>query len=253
MESVDSETKKLFVGTSGWAYRSWEGSFYPERLPKTRQFEFYSSRFGCVEINATFYRLPSQRMIDSWSSKAPEGFKFAVKGSRFITHIKRLKDVNEPLSEFIRRVKPLGSSLGPVLWQLPPSLKFDAQRLDAFLQLLPREFGQAVEFRDPSWLNDETFQILDRYNASCVTISSMAMPADYTVTGSFAYLRFHGLEGGFKHDYSEEELSPFAEFAREQLSGNRTVYAFFNNDAMGRAPKNAQKFIEMIEMPGTGK
>ena len=201
----------VWIGTSGWVYKQWAGNFYPKGWPKKDEFRYYVRHFPTVEINATFYRLPSLKMVRGWHDKSPDGFRFAVKGSRFLTHIKRLNDTSAGLQKYFRRLVPLGDRTGPILWQLPPNfIKNDETfaRLKRFLAKLPRRYRHAVEFRHPSWMNEETFDVLREHRAANVWISSLRMPADYTITSDFVYLRFHGLQGGAYHDYTDAELEP---------------------------------------------
>jgi uncharacterized protein YecE (DUF72 family) len=237
----------LFVGTSGWVYKGWAGTFYPKEIPAREHLAFFASQFNTVEINASFYRLPPEAMVRGWHERAPRGFIYAVKGSRFITHMKKLNVERKSIEIFFERAAMLNEHLGPILWQLPPNLHYDPERLDTFLAMLPRKYRYAVEFRHPSWVRAEAFQVLRKHNAAHVHLSSMAMPMDLTTTADFIYIRFHGLEGGFAHDYTSEELKPWAEHCREALRDGRKVYAYYNNDANTRAPGNAKTLREMIE------
>ncbi len=239
-------TGTIAVGTSGFSYDDWAGAFYPEGLARSRWFEHYVTRFPTVELNATFYRLPAESAVRRWREVAPEGFRFAVKGSRLITHVRRLEGCEEELSRFMARVRGLGPALRVVLWQLPPSLRLDVPLLERFLALLPEGARHAVEFRHPSWLVEEAFEALRRRGVAHVSVSSTRMPADRTVTGDLVYVRFHGLGGGYAHDYSAEELAPWAGFLREAHARGLEGYAYFNNDARARAPKNAAELIEAL-------
>jgi uncharacterized protein YecE (DUF72 family) len=175
---------------------------------------------------------------------------FAVKGSRYITHMKKLVNLGGGLNKFIRRVQPLKKHLGPILWQLPPNLGKDAERLDNFLKKVPQAFLHAVEFRHRSWYEgDETFDVLRKHKVAHVSLSSLGMPVNLTVTGNYIYIRFHGLKNGAAHDYTREELEPWAAHIREQSQAGKTVYAYFNNDLNVRAPANAKMLMEMV---GTG-
>jgi uncharacterized protein YecE (DUF72 family) len=184
-------------------------------------------------------------MVAGWKRKAPPGFIYAIKGSRFITHMKKLARLGGALDLFFRRMEPLQPVIGVILWQLPPSLGSDIPRLSAFLDLLPRTYHHAVEFRHRSWFQDATFDLLRSRNTAHTSVSSLAMPMDLSVTSDIVYIRFHGLEGGFAHDYSPEELAPWAAHARREAAQGRTVYAYFNNDGNVRAPANAQTFIQL--------
>ena len=239
--------ERLFIGTSGWVYKGWAGAFYPKGMRPAEQLPYYARHFPTVEINATFYRLPPETMVRGWCDKAPEGFIYAVKGSRFITQMKKLKVERESIQIFFERVAPLSGHLGPILWQLPPMLQKDIPRLENFLNLLPDEFRYAVEFRHPSWVHEDVFELLRDHQCAHVSVSSLRMPMDFTVTTDFVYLRFHGLEQGAAHDYTREELEPWADHCRRAIDEGKTVYAYFNNDWNCRAPENAKVMIEMTQ------
>jgi uncharacterized protein YecE (DUF72 family) len=234
----------IHIGTSGWSYKEWANDFY-HGLKSKEHFQFYATQFSTVEINASFYRLPALKTIHDWHEKAPLDFIFAVKGSRLITHIKRLNELDGLVTNFIRRIQPLEKKLGPLLWQLPPNFKPDLPRLERFLKKLPTKLSQAIEFRHPDWLTDETFKLLRKYNAAFVSVSSMRMPQNFSVTANFIYIRFHGLSGGPRHDYTPDELEPWAKHVREQAKIGRKAFAYFNNDLNVRAPKNAEMLRTM--------
>lgn len=237
---------RIAVGTSGWSYDDWVGRFYPAEVPRSRWFEHYLTRFPTVEINATFYRLPSEAAVRRWHDAAPDRFRFAIKGSRFITHVRRLRDCRAEVDRFTERAMGLKAFLGPVLWQLPPALEPDVDALDRFTSLLPGGVRHAIEFRHPSWLVDEAFDVLRAHGIAHVSVSSSRMPRDLTVTAGFVYVRLHGLEGGYAHDYSRAELRPWAEFLREVNDRGLDGYAYFNNDAAARAPENARELTAML-------
>jgi len=234
----------IYIGTSGWVYKEWANDFY-KGLKSKDHFPHYITQFPTVEINATFYRLPNLNMVHGWRNKAPEGFIFAVKGSRYITHIKRLNNLEGSVNMFIRRISPMKEKLGPLLWQLPPSFKKDLPRLEKFLKRLPKHLSQAIEFRHPDWMSDDAFDLLRKYNAGFVSVSSMRMPMNLSVTSDFVYIRFHGLVGGARHDYTREELEPWAAHIREQAASGKKVFVYFNNDLNVRAPNNAKALMEM--------
>jgi len=238
---------EIYIGTSGWSYKSWEKTFYPANVPKTRHFQFYATQFRTVEINLTFYRLPTENMVCGWHEKAPPGFVYAIKGSRFITHMKKLAHLDGALDKFFHRFEPMKKDIGVILWQLPPNLGKDIPRLDHFLTRLPRNYSHVVEFRNPAWMDDEVFETLRRHKAGHVSVSSKAMPTNLTVTSELVYIRFHGLEGGAAHDYTRGELKPWAEHICQQARAGKTVFAYFNNDANVRAPGNAKTLIEMVK------
>jgi uncharacterized protein YecE (DUF72 family) len=238
--------QRAYVGTSGWSYRSWEGTFYPSGVPKTRHFDFYASRFPTVEINLTFYRLPTPNMVQNWRDKAPAGFVYAIKGSRFITHMLKLLNADEALDRFFSAIQPLHRKIGVILWQLPPFLTKDLPRLDRFLARLPKTYDYAVEFRHLSWVSKDVVAVLRRHRMAFVSVSSCAMPMDLTVTADPVYIRFHGLAAGAAHDYTNSELEPWADHILNQVGRGHRVFAFFNNDVNARAPANAKTLMEMI-------
>jgi uncharacterized protein YecE (DUF72 family) len=241
---VNASENIIFIGTSGWVYKEWANDFYHGLKPQ-EHFQFYATQFPTVEINATFYRLPNLKTVHGWRENAPENFIFAVKGSRYITHIKRLNNLERSVGNFIRRIQPLKEKLGPLLWQLPPNFKPDFPRLEKFLKRLPEEFSHAVEFRHPDWMADETFELLRKYNAAFVSVSSLRMPMNFSVTADFIYIRFHGLAGGPYHDYARKEMVPWTRHIRKQAATGKKVFAYFNNDLNVRAPNNAKRLMEM--------
>lgn len=245
-ELIHAPTGRAYFGTSGWSYKSWEGTFYPPGLPRTQHFAFFATQFSTVEINLTFYRLPRLKTVQAWRDHAPAGFVYAIKGSRFITHMKKLLNTAEALEEFFRCLEPLRRRVGVILWQLPPFLSKDVPRLDAFLSHLPKAYEYAVEFRHPSWLTDEVFTLLGRHRVAHVSVSSLAMPLNLAVTADLVYVRFHGLAGGAAHDYTRAELGDWARHICSQREAGKRAFAFFNNDVNARAPANAKLLREMV-------
>jgi uncharacterized protein YecE (DUF72 family) len=237
---------KVYIGTSGWSYKSWAASFYPKEIPAKRQLEYYVTQFPTVEINASFYRLPQESSFKTWQDTAPANFLYAVKGSRAVTHLKRLKPGAKSFPLILERARLLGQCLGPLLWQLPPSFPVNVERLKHFLQALPRRFAHAIEFRHPSWLEPQVDELLKHYRVAKVSISSLAMPMQLEATTNFVYVRFHGLSGGPAHDYSDQELEPWAEHLRRCARQGLNGFAYFNNDVNTRAPDNARRFIQMV-------
>jgi uncharacterized protein YecE (DUF72 family) len=237
---------KICVGTSGWIYKDWAKSFYPAALPAKDRFSFYARHFPTVEINASFYRLPTEAAFANWRQQAPPGFVYSVKASRAVTHYKRLLPGAKSFDILLERCRQLEGRLGPILWQLPGSMRKDLNRLQNFLQMLPRDLLHAMEFRDPSWLDRATFALLREAGVAQVSVSSLRMPACHELTAGFAYVRFHGLEGGAAHDYTEKELRPWAEFLRDCARRGVTGFAYFNNDVNTRAPQNALMLMKML-------
>jgi uncharacterized protein YecE (DUF72 family) len=236
----------VYIGTSGWTYKSWAHGFYPPGLPAADQLKFYASKFPAVEINRSFYRLPTEKAFTDWRRQAPPGFIYAVKGSRAVTHFKRLRPGAKSLHLLLDRSRALQEHLGPILWQLPPTLKKDSDRLRGFLQTLDRGFRHAIEFRHPSWLSDDIFEMLKKHQAAQVALSSQAMPMCLETTAKFVYVRFHGLAGGAAHDYSDKEMRPWAKFLRGSAQEGLLAFVFFNNDANSRAPLNAQRLKQLV-------
>ncbi|MBI2955408.1 MAG: DUF72 domain-containing protein [Chloroflexi bacterium] len=241
----------FLVGTSGWHYDHWRDRFYPPGLAKSRWLQFYAQFFPTVELNASFYRLPTEKAFANWRATAPPGFRFAVKASRTITHYRRLIDVAEPLANFFGRARILGDRLGPILYQLPPALHRDDERLDRFLALLPQDLQHAVEFRHPTWLVDEVFAILRKHDVAFCVVSMPNFACPVVATASFCYVRFHGSQAKYASCYTDEELEEWAARLRSLADGNRTVYAYFNNDAEAHAVHNAQTLNEKLGQPQT--
>ncbi len=240
----------IFVGTSGWTYDDWDGAFYPKGVSGAERLSYYAERFDTVEVNATFYRFPAPNMIKSWNTRLGENFHLLLKGHRRITHYRKLKDVEDTLGGFLDRAGQL-ERLVALLWQLPPSLHRDLDRLEAFVKLLPAEVRHAVEFRHPSWWDDGAFEVLERHDIASVAISHPSLPADLRPTTDLIYLRFHGLgEELYRYHYSDEELAEWVDTLLPHLEGRR-LYAFFNNDYDAKAVGNAQTFRRMLEERGS--
>ena len=238
---------KIYIGTSGWMYKDWHDSFYPEDLPKTDLLKFYASQFSSVEVNVTFYRLVTANTIAGWIEKAPRHFVYAIKGSRLITHNKRLMDIDQPLSTFLERIAPLHLHLAPILWQLPPSFQKNLQVLESFLSKLPRQMKHAMEFRHVSWFDDEVTEILRTHGVAQVWVSSLSMPQTFEGTSDFIYLRFHGLQQGYRHNYTAKDLEAWAEQLLKQAQLKKSAYVYFNNDGYAHAPQNAKLLREMVK------
>ncbi|MEI6351330.1 MAG: DUF72 domain-containing protein [Verrucomicrobiota bacterium] len=240
---------RILVGTSGWVYKSWAESFYPPEIRPAAHLDYYATQFPTVEINASFYRLPSESAIAGWQRKAPPGFLYAVKAPRAITHFKKLKPGALSFDLFFERLPGFGENLGPVLWQLPGSFRKNVERLDSFLESIrnkPCGIGHAVEFRHASWFSEDVYEVLRRHRTALVSISTLALPMDLTLTADFTYVRFHGLEGGAAHDYTADELKPWAEHLRRCARQGRDAFVYFNNDINTRAPLNARMLMEMV-------
>lgn len=239
------DASKLHIGTSGWSYDSWVGDFYPEGTDKSDMLEYYMQQFDSVEINATFYRLPFENMVKSWRRKAGDRFTYSVKGSRQITHYNKLSGVEEHLSRFLERIEPLGEPLGSIFWQFPPGFKKDLPRLREFIVMLPQKHSYAFEFRHTSWLDEEVYRLLENHNSAIVWQSSPEMPDDCTPTADFIYIRFHGLEGGYRYSYSREDLKPWADIVGRYLEEGKEARVYFNNTG-GNASESARMMEELL-------
>lgn len=226
------------IGTSGWVYNHWRGIFYPPELPQPAWFARYAADFDTVEINNSFYRLPSAETFAGWREQAPPGFLYAVKASRFLTHLKKLKDPEEPLERFFERASGLGKTLGPVLYQLPPRWRVNLERFESFLAALPKGHRHVVEFRDASWLIDEVFRLMERYRVGHCIHDLGPLNVPIRITAPLVYLRFHG---GPSHngDYPRAELEAWARRIQSWHREGLKVFVYFNNDLGGYAIKNA--------------
>ena len=245
-------TNGVHIGCSGWVYRHWKEAFYPAGLPQKRWFEHYASHFDTVEINASFYRLPLASTFDGWREKAPPGFRYALKVNRFITHNKKLLDCAEPVAEFVALARRLGPALGPMLYQLPPSLHCNEQRLESFLRLLPNDLEHVFEFRHASWYVDDVLALLDRYGAGFVAHDLVGLLSPRWASGRTAYVRFHGTGGKYWGRYSDNQMRNWAEWLTAQHHADRSCWAFFNNDIHGHALADARTLQAALCSLGAG-
>lgn len=238
---------RVFIGTSGWHYKHWLGLFYPEKFPINQMLAFYAQHFDTVELNNTFYHLPLPSSFDKWRESTPRDFVFAVKGSRFITHMKKLKDPESSTQKFFDGAERLEGKLGPILFQLPPRWKLNVERLKQFLESLPSGHRYVFEFRDESWLVKEAFDVLRQFNAAfCIhDLANMRTPLE--ITANFTYIRFHGPgEAKYQGSYSNRELQEWAERISDWRSELKGIHVYFNNDIGGHAVWNAQALRELI-------
>jgi uncharacterized protein YecE (DUF72 family) len=234
--------RQVRIGTSGWTYDDWKGDFYPAGLKAIDRLAFYASRFDTTEINGSFYRLPSEKAVASWSARAPPGFVFAWKASRFITHNKKLKDVGDSLALVFGRMDGLGAHFGPALFQLPPQLRLDRERLAAFLALLPKHRRCTVEFRHPSWFEPAVFDLLREHDVALCISDHAAAPSPWETTASFLYLRGHGSGGRYFGRYEGAVLQTWA---RRIATFEGDAYAYFDNDIKGAAPQDAERLLAL--------
>lgn len=237
---------EIRVGTSGWYYKHWSGRFYPETLRKDKWLEHYARYFDTVELNSTFYHLPQEQTMMNWHDRVPPGFVFAVKASRYITHIKKLRNTVEEVARFLDLAARLGEHLGPVLYQLPPSLHKDLARLDEFINSISMRDRAVFEFRHSSWYGQDTFDLLNK-NGVAVCVHDMDgedMPR--IVTGGMVYIRFHGTNGRYQGNYPDVVLREWADWIQGQVTGARAVYVYFNNDVSGHALNNARTLKQIL-------
>jgi len=249
---------QLRIGTSGWIYGHWQRIFYPAGLSGQDKLKYFSQHFKTVEINYSFYRLPRPKTYKNWYRNTPKYFLFAVKVSRFITHIKRLKRVGGAWKNFLENALNLKEKLGPFLFQFPPSFKADREnieRLNFFLKSIrknyysnflgPKTLSFACEFRHKSWFSDKIYTILKKYNVAWVIADSPVLPKTEEVTADFTYLRMHGSKILFSSNYTEKELKNLAQKIKKWRSQKLNIYVYFNNDAEGFAILNARKLLEL--------
>ena len=244
---------KLFIGTSGWVYSHWQGIFYPENLPSKEKLKYFSQHFKTTEVNYSFYHLPRLTTYQKWYSQTPEDFLFAVKASRFITHIKRLKGVKEAWETFLENASNLKEKLGPILFQFPPSFKATEEnfkRLEKFLKCLKPNIKQQVkfafEFRHKSWYDENVYKLLKKYKAAWVIADSPRYPKEEVVTADFVYVRMHGSKVLFASKYSKKELKDLAQKIKKWLK-TCDVYCYFNNDFHGFAIENAKELLGYLK------
>jgi uncharacterized protein YecE (DUF72 family) len=238
------------IGTSGWQYRDWRGTFYPRRLAQARWLEAYADAFATVESNNAFYRLPERHVFEAWAGRTPDDFVMAVKLSRFVTHVRRLRDPAEPVQRFLDRAAGLGDKLGPVLIQLPPQFHADHDRLAATLERFPREVRVAVEFRHDSWFTDETRTLLARHGAALCLADRRGLLTPLWRTTDWTYLRFHEGRASPRPCYGRASLRTWVERLRDGWGVDAESWVYFNNDPRGCAPRDAARFAGLAARAG---
>jgi uncharacterized protein YecE (DUF72 family) len=231
---------RVLVGTSGYNFPEWKGTFYPAKLPAAQMLPYYAQHLSTVEINYTFYRMPNAKTVAGWAQAVPDGFTFVLKAPQRITHIGRLKDVDDPLRYFTETIRPLGPKLGPVLVQLPPNFKQDLARLKDFLTLFPADLLCAWEFRHPSWFSDDTYEALRTANAALCIADTEAGHTPLEATADFGYFRLRD-EG-----YTKKQLEQWAAHVRELGTGWGRAFVFFKHEEAGLGPKLAGKFAALL-------
>jgi len=238
---------KIHIGTSGWHYAHWRGPFYPDKLPASKMLEFFTKHFDTVELNNTFYRLPAPGGVESWRDSTPKEFLFSAKGSRFLTHMKKLKDSGPGIDKFFERVSPLGRKLGPIVFQLPPFWEVNEERLDLFLRALPRRRRYVFELRNPTWHTEPVYRILRRHNAAFCIFEIAGFRSCFEVTADFTYVRLHGPGAAYQGAYTDAALREWAARIRESRHSLRAVYVYFDNDQAAHAVNNALTLKRLIE------
>lgn len=246
----------FFLGTSGYTYRDWKGRFYPDGLAQKNWLSYYASYFNSVEINGSFYTAIKRSTYEKWYQQTPEHFTFALKGHRFITQMKKLKDVDDAVERFFDAALGLEDKLAVALWQFPASFTLTDKyydeyltRLEHFLSLLPMDIRQAFEFRDTSWFGKEVLALMEKYHAAIVYSDSPAFPTEEILTTDFMYFRFHGPGVLYASSYSDEQLQQFAA-GIQRFQNKVNVYGYFNNDINGHAIVNAQKLEQFVQGGG---
>ncbi len=235
------------IGTSGWHYPHWRGPFYPEKLPASKMLEFYTQHFDTVELNNTFYRLPREKGLEAWRDSTPGGFLFAAKGSRYLTHMKKLKDPGPGVEKFFDRIDPLGKKLGPVVFQLPPWWEVNLGRLEEFLETLPPRRRYAFELRNPTWHSEEVYRILRRHRAAFCIFEIAGFRSGLEITANFTYVRLHGPGGAYQGSYPSKTLKTWADRIRAWQRELREIYVYFDNDQAGYAVENALGLKKLLE------
>jgi uncharacterized protein YecE (DUF72 family) len=240
----------VWIGTSGWQYRDWRGRFYPPGLPVSEWLEAYANAFATVESNAAFYRLPERRTFEDWAARTPPDFVMAVKVSRYLTHIRRLREPAEAVARFVDRVAGLGDKLGPVLLQLPPQLRCDPERLDAALAEFPPAFRVAVEFRHPTWFVDEIRALLTERGAALCLADRRRPLTPLWRTADWTYLRFHEGRATPRPCYGASALRTWAARLADGWGPEADCWVYFNNDPRGCAPRDAARFAGIVRRAG---
>jgi uncharacterized protein YecE (DUF72 family) len=233
----------IYVGTSGWSYKEWKGSFYPERLPADAMLRFYASRFSTVEVNNSFYRIPSERVLAGWAEQVPAGFRFVLKASRRITHNARLANEDGSLAYFLQAVNPLVGRLGPTLFQLPPTFKKDSGRLQDFLLRLPKRWPTAIEFRHPSWFDDETYELLRAHDVALVAVDedeAEGKGSPLVPTASWGYFRLR------RSAYDTQDLETWAHQIRQQQWNEAYVF-LKHEEGSPTGPAAAEALKQILE------
>lgn len=234
------------IGTSGWYYPHWVGPLFPRAMPRIDWLSHYARRFRCVEINHSFYRLPRADSVRTWLQRTPRDFRFTLKASRFITHMKKLQDCREPLDTLLAFAKPFGERLAAVLFQLPPHWRVNLGRLDEFLALLPQRPACAIEFRDPSWFVDDVYRLLEGYGVGFCQFDLAGFASPTVVTDRLVYVRLHGPEVAYAGSYADADLRAWAARLGDWDAHGHDVFVFFDNDRDAAAVRDADRLARLV-------
>lgn len=238
--------KNILIGTSGWNYEDWEGNFYPRNIKSSKMLSFYQRYFKTVEVNNTFYQSPTKNKLMLWKRQVGNNFTFSVKANRYITHMKNLKDPEEPINKMLSTLKILKNNLGPILFQLPPRWHINKKRLNNFLKILPPNYQYVLEFRHSSWYKSSIFDLLEKFNIAFCMHDHKDAPSPEKITANFSYFRFHGPKGDYQTKYSKKEVKNWAEKIKRIVGKNIDVYVYFNNDYNSYAIKNAKQLKKLL-------
>jgi uncharacterized protein YecE (DUF72 family) len=241
------ENAIIRIGTGGWSYPSWKKIFYPAGLKAADEFEWYTQQFSSIELNNTFYKLPSPEQFFEWKQRAPDDFVFSIKASRFITQMKKLKTDTPAVQRLLDNAAWLEEKLGPILFELPPRWKLNTERLREFLEHIPKGYLYAFEFREPTWFTQEVYQLLEQHHCAFCISDSLGQMSPHIVTADFVYLRLYGSAERFRSSYNDEQLGVLAVHCRDWKANDKDVYLYFVNDHLGYAPRNAQRLLELIQ------
>ena len=246
VDLVEGKRVKFYIGTSGWVYSHWRGLFYPEGLAQAKWLEFYSQHFATVELNNSFYRLPSEKAFAGWRKRTMPDFVYAVKVGRLITHWRKLRNVEAELETFFSRARLLGDKLGPLLYQLPPSMPRNDALLQSFLDLLPGDLAHVFEFRHDSWLAEEVFSILRKHGIGFCVYDMPGLTTPVIATADFAYVRFHGSDALYDSCYTDSQLQEWADRITQMGHDLVAVYVYFNNDSNAFSVGNARTLATLL-------
>jgi uncharacterized protein YecE (DUF72 family) len=242
---------QIRIGTSGWHYKHWIGRYYPEGIKPAEMLDYYVRDFDTVEMNNTFYQLPKESSFDAWRAAVPSNFVFALKGSRFLTHMIKLKDPERGIGNFLPRARRLGRKLGPILWQLPPKWNVNVERLEEFLTKLPRGLRYAFELRNPSWMCDRVYEVLHKHNAAFCVYELAGYRSPVEITATWTYVRLHGpTQFKYQGSYSDAQLMKWAQWIDDRAHKLERIYVYFDNDDSAYAVNNALTLKRLVSGAG---